>query len=182
MQTSTRDIDSMNPDKGLILHSDILEACLEALASDGATIESCVTQYPDFVELGNLLRVAQAVQRVQHVSLSQVSKKDVRERMLAHYRSQQARGKLLIAPSRAKWLRPLHKVSALVLFITVMIDLTILIGITLVADRVLFANQPGLENVFSLIWTVAFGVALYRLMVYTARTKKTAHSFWRFNR
>ena len=170
----------MNPDEGLKLHSDILEACLEALASQGATLESCVKQYPEFVELGHLLRAAQAVQRVQHVALSPVSKQDVRERMLAHYRSQPAR--VPIAPRRALWLRPLNKLSALVLFVTVMIDLTILIGVTLVADRVLFANQPGLENVFSIIWTIAFGVALYRLMLYTARTKKTAHSSWHFNR
>ena len=172
----------MNPDEGLKLHSDILEACLEALESKGATMESCVKQYPEFVELGNLLRAAQAVQRVQHVSLSQVSKQDVRDQMLAHYRSQPARAKLQIAPRQARWLRPLNKLSALVLFVTVMIDLTILIGVTLVADRVLFASQPGLENVFSIIWTIAFGVALYRLMLYTARTKKTAHSSWHFNR
>src|SRR5713226_6721779 len=120
MQTSIRNVDSMNPDEGLKLHSDILEACLEALASKGATIESCVKQYPEFVELGNLLRAAQAVQRVQHVSLSQVSKQDVRERMLAHYRSQPARGNVLIAPRQARWLRPLNKLSALVLFVTVM--------------------------------------------------------------
>src|SRR5260221_5234927 len=116
MQTATPNVDSLNPDKGLTLHSDILEACLEALDSKGATIESCVKQYSDFAELGNLLQAAQAVQRVQHVSLSQVSKTDVRERMLAHYRSQQARGKLLIAPRQARWLRPLKKVSALVRF------------------------------------------------------------------
>jgi hypothetical protein len=182
MQTSTRKIDVVNPNEEFTRHSDILEACLKALASEGATIESCMKQYPEFVELGNLLRAAQAVQRLQYVSLSQVSKQDVRERMLAHYRSQQARGKLPIAPRQAKWLRPLKKASALVLFVTVMIDLTILIGITLVADRVLFANQPGLEYVFSIIWTIAFGVALYRLMVYTARTKKTVHSSWHFYR
>src|SRR5579859_4928441 len=139
MQTATRKIDSMNPGEELTHHSDILEACLQALESEGATIESCVKQYPDFAELGNLLSVAQAVQRVQQVSLSQVSKKDVRERMLAHYRGQQT------APRQAQWSRPLKTVSALVLFVTVMIDLTILIGVTLVADRVLFANQPGLE-------------------------------------
>jgi hypothetical protein len=182
MQTSTRKIDVINPNEEFTRHSDILEACLQALDSEGATIESCVKQYPDFAELGNLLCAAQAVQRVQHVSLSQVSKRDVRERMLVHYRSQPARGNVQIAPRQGRWLRPLNKLSALVLFVTVMIDLTILIGVTLVADRVLFANQPGLENVFSIIWTIAFGVALYRLMLYTARTKKTAHYTWHFNR
>jgi drug/metabolite transporter (DMT)-like permease len=59
------------------------------------------------------------------------------------------------------------------LFILVIIGMTFLSAATFIANRVLFADQPGLEDTFSLIWTVALGVILYKLLRFVFAAKAT---------
>lgn len=170
MQMINRQTHNLKSNMEFKHHSDILEACLSSLVDGKTTVENCVKAHPDFPELANLLLAAQAVQSVRPVMLSQMSKWKMRERMLTYYRTQRAFGRLNNAPQQAR--RVARKVSALALFIIVSVDLTILVGLALAANRALFGNQPGLESVFSIFWTVAFGVALYGLMVYIGRSKR----------
>ncbi|SRR5258706_11521189 len=61
------------------------------------------------------------------------------------------------------------------LFAVALCGITILGAAMFVANRLLFANQPGIENVFSLIWTVVLGIILYRLLLHSVGPKNTSH-------
>jgi drug/metabolite transporter (DMT)-like permease len=58
------------------------------------------------------------------------------------------------------------------LFLLAIIGITFLTALTFIAARLLFADQPGIENVFSLIWTGAMLAALYKIMRYLFPGKK----------
>src|SRR5438270_156576 len=67
------------------------------------------------------------------------------------------------------------------LFALIVLGLMMLTAVTFIGNRLLFANQPDIENVFSIIWTVVLGVILYRLMLYIAPTKNPTRAEWRRN-
>jgi hypothetical protein len=58
------------------------------------------------------------------------------------------------------------------LFLLAIVGITFLTAITFIGARLLFAEQPEIENVFSLIWTVAMLVALYKIMRHLFPAKK----------
>jgi drug/metabolite transporter (DMT)-like permease len=58
------------------------------------------------------------------------------------------------------------------LFLLALVGITILTTITFVGARLIFADQPEIENVFSLIWTVAMLFALYKIIRYLFPAKK----------
>src|SRR5579871_2995262 len=116
MEIPARKTARMDAANGLQSRSEILDNCLKAIEQHQATVESCALKYPDFEELAFLLHAAEAVQRVQPVSMSVMSKNSVREQMLAHYRAQNVRAKAPQARSQVRWLRPLGVVMALIMF------------------------------------------------------------------
>src|SRR6185295_18882343 len=65
--------------------------CLEAIRAKRATIEECVQQYPEFAELGSLLRAAVDVYSLPDVALGLSSKSAMREKILARYDAQPIR-------------------------------------------------------------------------------------------
>jgi hypothetical protein len=68
-----------------------------------------------------------------------------------------------------------------ILVAIIIVALTILSAITFVANRLLFADQPDLQNVISIIWTIALGAVLYRALLYAAPTKNVERQEWRQN-
>src|SRR5260370_11740950 len=86
---------------------DILDRCLQAITHKQAIIESCVRQYPEFKELNTLLSAAQAVQSIRPESLSQMSKSEVRQRILEHYRARKPRPAIQHTIRQSSWFRPI---------------------------------------------------------------------------
>lgn len=62
-----------------------------------------------------------------------------------------------------------------------LIGLIIVYAAGSVGARVLFRSQPGIENVFSIIWAVVLAVVLYRLLLYIRPSKDGAQKAWRQN-
>jgi hypothetical protein len=60
------------------------------------------------------------------------------------------------------------------LFAVALCGITFLGAAMFIANRLLFANQPGIENVFSVIWTVVLGIILYRLLLHAVGPKNTS--------
>jgi hypothetical protein len=58
------------------------------------------------------------------------------------------------------------------LFLLAIIGITFLTAITFVGARLLFNDQPDIENIFSMIWTVGMLVALYKIIRYLFPAKK----------
>src|SRR6185436_14656471 len=58
------------------------------------------------------------------------------------------------------------------LFTGSILSLTALTAIIFVISRLLFANQPEVEGVVSIIWTIAFVVALYKILVHFFAAKE----------
>src|ERR1051326_9117385 len=87
--------------------SDVLDRCLQAIRKNDATIEDCVQQYPDFSELGMLLRSVLDLQEIPRDRLSAQARSDIRQRVLAHYDAQPNQ-KPVRSQSRNRrfWLRP----------------------------------------------------------------------------
>ncbi len=63
-----------------------------------------------------------------------------------------------------------------ILFLLAMCGLIILGACTLVVNRLLFANQQGLQDVFSVIWSAALCVILYK--VFRALWPSTGKQSW----
>jgi hypothetical protein len=63
------------------------------------------------------------------------------------------------------------------LFAAAMCGLIILGAATLVANRLLFAEQQGLQDVFSIIWSAALCVVLYKMLrnFWPSGAKATGH-------
>jgi hypothetical protein len=58
----------------------------------------------------------------------------------------------------------------------------VLLGaVVFVANRVVFAQQPAIENVFSIIWSVILFAVLYRLLAVALRSKTGSRQEWRRN-
>jgi hypothetical protein len=58
-----------------------------------------------------------------------------------------------------------------VLFTVAICGFTVLSAVLFIVNRVIFSTQPGVENVFSIIWTVVLGIVLFRLMQYSFKPK-----------
>jgi uncharacterized membrane protein YgcG len=97
--------------------SDTLDRCLQAIAQKQATIDSCARQYPEFKELSTLLYAAQAVQNVRPESLSQMSKNQMRQRVLERYRARKPRRTVQNTIRQAPWFRPVAALCAIILII-----------------------------------------------------------------
>jgi hypothetical protein len=54
-----------------------------------------------------------------------------------------------------------------------LVGVIVLGGAMFVANRMLFINQPGVENVVSIILTIALGVILYKLLAHTMAPKNS---------
>ena len=52
--------------------------------------------------------------------------------------------------------------------------LTVLTAIIFIVSRLLLANQPEVEGVVSIIWSIAFIVALFKILTYFFAAKGTA--------
>ena len=68
-----------------------------------------------------------------------------------------------------------------IFFGIMLIGLGILATAGFVGARLLLKTQPGIENVFSIIWTVVLGVILYRLMLYIRPSEDAGQRAWRQN-
>jgi hypothetical protein len=68
-----------------------------------------------------------------------------------------------------------------VLFVGIILLMTILTAMTFVGSRVLFSNQPGIEDVISTVWTVALVVVLYKLMRLSTPSKDATRNEMRQN-
>jgi hypothetical protein len=64
------------------------------------------------------------------------------------------------------------------LFLAGLCGLIILGAATLFVNRLLFADQQGLQDVFSIIWSAALCVALYKLMRAVWRPAKGEKAGW----
>lgn len=67
------------------------------------------------------------------------------------------------------------------LLVIILVGMTMLTAATFIANHVLFASQPDIENILSIIWTVALAVVMYRLLLYMAPTKNATRAEWRRN-
>jgi hypothetical protein len=56
--------------------------------------------------------------------------------------------------------------NAKLLFTGSILGLTALTAVIFIISRLLLANQPEVEGIVSIIWTIAFIVSLYKIMVY----------------
>src|SRR5207245_3297575 len=64
------------------------------------------------------------------------------------------------------------------LFAVAMCGLIILGAATLIANRLLFAEQQGLQDVLSIIWSAALCVVLYKVLRYFWPARNGATSNW----
>jgi hypothetical protein len=60
----------------------ILDRCLEEIHAKRATVAECLARYPDLGELGPLLEMALAIERVPDVTPSDEFRRQTRERLL----------------------------------------------------------------------------------------------------
>jgi hypothetical protein len=114
MPTASNRESSIHAVPRTLRRDDILDKCLQAIEKQQATIESCVKEYPEFPELASLLRAAAAVQQVQPVAMPQMSKNEVRQRMMAHYRAKKTRPTFQSRIQQSRWVRPLAAAFVLI--------------------------------------------------------------------
>jgi hypothetical protein len=86
-------LSSDHPASGDSSTAEILARCLTAIEGGEATIESCVAQYPDFANLGDLLYSSQLALKLPLNTLRDAAKADIRERMLAKHRAVQVQAR-----------------------------------------------------------------------------------------
>ncbi len=67
------------------------------------------------------------------------------------------------------------------LFVAAMCGLIVLGAATLIANRLLFAEQQGLQDVFSIIWSVALCVLAYKVLRYLWPASTTSQRSWQQN-
>jgi hypothetical protein len=67
------------------------------------------------------------------------------------------------------------------LFTISIFGLTALTAVVFVLSRLVLVNQPEVEGIVSIIWTIAFIVALYKILGYFFATKETSHRQQRQN-
>ncbi len=82
----------------------ILRERLEAIEGHQATIEDCVAQYPDYVELRELLLASKTVRDLPRPYLSAAAQAKMRQRAMATYRAFQATRRPSIV-RHSRWLR-----------------------------------------------------------------------------
>jgi hypothetical protein len=101
---NTPSIDNIGPAQ---TNDTILTKCLESIRTRRATIEDCVQQYPEFLELGSLLHAALDVYTLPKVEMTPSSKSLMRQRILAHYDAQPIRKPVRTPRFNWRvWLRP----------------------------------------------------------------------------
>jgi hypothetical protein len=71
--------------------------------------------------------------------------------------------------------------NAKLLFTGSILGLTALTAVVFIISRLLLANQPDIEGIVSIIWTVAFIVGLYKILVYFNAAKGTTPQQQRHN-
>jgi hypothetical protein len=70
--------------------SDIFQECLSAIEAGKATIEGCIAQYPQYPELGHLLRTAVAAHNLPRPLMPQAAKAKLRQQTLAAFKANTA--------------------------------------------------------------------------------------------
>jgi hypothetical protein len=87
--------------------SDVLNECLEAMWHRGVTIASCIQRYPEFTELGTLLRFAAALHELPKIALTTASKEKLRQQMLSRFDARPVNKPALRSNRQLiRWLRP----------------------------------------------------------------------------
>src|SRR5436190_12047902 len=77
--------------------NDILERCIQAIENGQASVEECVARFPDYPELGNLLRVAITFREMPRPEMPAAFTAKIQQRLQAQLR-QRVRGS---RPARA---------------------------------------------------------------------------------
>ena len=67
------------------------------------------------------------------------------------------------------------------LFSISILGLTALTAVVFIISRLLLINQPEVEGIVSIIWTIAFIVALYKIVMYFFAPKGTSTQLQRQN-
>jgi hypothetical protein len=67
------------------------------------------------------------------------------------------------------------------LFIAAMGGLVILGAITLVINRLLFGNQPAVEDVLSIVWSVVLCIIAYKMLRYIFPARGASKQEWQRN-
>lgn len=61
----------------------------------------------------------------------------------------------------------------MLIFFSSFVGLSILAAVGFIFGRLVFINNPGVENVFSTLWTIVLGVLLYLIVRYTSKPAAT---------
>ncbi len=61
----------------------------------------------------------------------------------------------------------------MLIFFSSFVGLSVLAAAGFIFGRIAFLNNPGVENVFSTLWTVVLGVLLYLIVRYTSKNAAT---------
>src|SRR5436305_2070059 len=67
------------------------------------------------------------------------------------------------------------------LLVIALVGMIILTSVLFIANHLLFASQPDIENILSIVWTIALAVVMYRLLRYTTPAKTGVPAEWRRN-
>src|SRR5438128_1822874 len=85
-------------------YDEILDRCLRAIERNQATIESCVKRFPEYRELGDLLRMALAVRGLPRPMMPSAFTIRTQQQLQAHFRAR-TRTQRAAAHRRPVWLR-----------------------------------------------------------------------------
>ncbi len=61
-------------------------------------------------------------------------------------------------------------------FVVTILGLMILAAVLFVTTQLVFRDQPGVQNIFSIIWTVALAILIYRLLLNGRSANDPAHA------
>src|SRR5437016_10793941 len=79
-------------------------------------------------------------------------------------------------------LRGVFNMKKSTLLVIALVGMIILTAVLFIANHLLFASQPDIENILSIVWTITLAVVMYRLLRYTASPAKAgAPAEWRRN-
>ncbi len=85
-------------------YGEILNRCLQAIERNQATVESCVKRFPEYQELGDLLRMALAVREMPRPMMPAAVMTRTQQQLQAHLRAR-ARAQRASAYRRPAWVR-----------------------------------------------------------------------------